>query len=239
MKHKKSTGTGSEQGRCSEWKKNRFLFLMLVPGLIVLFFNNYLPMAGIVMAFEKINFKKFAFFGEWVGLSNLKAFFKSTYAPVILKNTLLYNLAFIVLGLVIALFFAISLNELRSQYGRKVYQTIMFLPYFMSWAVMTGIVTAFLNHTNGLMNSAVLPAFGKNPIKWYSSPKYWPFILTFINIWKGAGYGSVMYLASINNIDTSIFDAAAIDGAGKWTQIKSITLPLLRPMVIILTLMNI
>ena len=91
MKHKKSTGTGSEQGRCSEWKKNRFLFLMLVPGLIVLFFNNYLPMAGIVMAFEKINFKKFAFFGEWVGLSNLKAFFKSTYAPVILKNTLLLH----------------------------------------------------------------------------------------------------------------------------------------------------
>lgn len=219
--------------------KNRFLLLMLLPGLIVLFFNSYLPMAGVVMAFQKINFKKFAFLGDWVGLSNLKTFFTSTYAPVVLRNTLVYNLFFIVLGTIIALFFAVCLNELRGRYGRKVYQTIMFLPYFMSWAVISGIVTAFLNHTNGLLNTSILPALGMEKIKWYSSKEYWPYILVFLNVWKGAGYGSVMYLAGINNIDVSIYDAAAIDGAGKWQQIKSITLPLLKPLVIVLTLMNI
>ena len=220
-------------------KNTLALLFIALPGITYLIINNYIPIVGTFIAFKKFSYAKGIWGSPWCGLNNFKFLFLTDDAWVITRNTLLYNLAFIVLGLVIALFFAISLNELRSQYGRKVYQTIMFLPYFMSWAVMTGIVTAFLNHTNGLMNSAVLPAFGKNPIKWYSSPKYWPFILTFINIWKGAGYGSVMYLASINNIDTSIFDAAAIDGAGKWTQIKSITLPLLRPMVIILTLMNI
>lgn len=223
----------------SEFQKNAFLFVMLIPGLIVLFFNSYLPMAGIVMAFQKIDFKKFAFFGKWVGLGNIKPFFQSTYAPIIVRNTLLYNLVFIVLGLVVALAFAIGLNELHGRRGRKVYQTIMFLPYFMSWVVLAGVVTGFLNHSYGYVNTLILPALGKDPVKWYSTKEYWPFILILLNIWKGAGYGSVMYLAGINNIDQNLYEAAALDGASKWQQTWRITLPLLKPLIIILTIMNV
>ena len=239
MFNQKIKSATSEGKKRSELQKNAVLFIMLLPGLVILFFNNYLPMAGIVMAFQKIDFKKFAFFGDWVGLSNLKAFFTSTYSIATLRNTLLYNLAFIILGLILALFFAIALNELRGRNGRKVYQTIMFLPYFMSWVVISGVVVGFLNHTNGLMNTFILPALGMEPIKWYSSPEYWPYIIVGLNLWKNAGYSSVMYLAGINNIDINIYEAAQIDGASKWQQIWSITLPLLKPLIVILTLLNI
>lgn len=219
-------------------RKNAAFLVMLSPGLILLIINCYIPMAGIVMAFQKINFKKFAFCGEWVGLNNIKAFIKSTYFPVITRNTLLYNLAFIILGTILALFFAISLSELWSKGARKTYQTIMFLPYFMSWVVISGITVAFLNKTYGQANM-LLSAMGKSPINWYAEKRYWPFIIISLNLWKGAGYGSVMYLSGINNIDSILFEAAAIDGASKWQQIKYITLPLLKPLVIILTLLNI
>ena len=221
------------------FQTNLIFILMMVPGLIVLFFNNYLPMGGIVMAFQQINLRKFAFFGEWVGIKNIKAFFQGTYAPILLRNTLIYNASFIVLKVITALFFAIGLNELRSHRLRKVYQTIIFLPYFMSWVVIAGIASGFLNANNGLINTQILAALGMDPIKWYSKPQYWPFILTFINIWKGVGYGSVMYMAGINNIDQNIYEAAAIDGAGKWQQIIKITLPMLKPMVITLVLLDI
>lgn len=223
----------------SEFQRNSVLFAMLVPGTIILILNNYLPMFGIVMAFQKIDFKKFAFFGKFVGLNNLKSFFSSTYAPVIARNTILYNLAFIVLGLIFGVSFAIMLNELHGNRSRKVYQTIMFLPYFISWVAISGIVVAFLNPTYGVMNTTVLSSLGKEPIKWYSKSQYWPGLLIFINIWKGVGYGSVMYLSGINGIDQEIYEAAAIDGAGKWKQISKITLPLLKPLMIILTLLNI
>lgn len=172
IKSEKQEDSKAKTKKQSEFRKNAFLLLMLVPGLIVLFFNSYLPMAGIVMAFQKIDFKKFAFFGKWVGLGNIKPFFQSTYAPIIVRNTLLYNLVFIVLGLVVALAFAIGLNELRGRRGRKVYQTIMFLPYFMSWVVLSGVVTGFLNHSYGYVNTLILPALGRDPVKWYSTKEY-------------------------------------------------------------------
>lgn len=225
--------------RIGDLRKNGALIVMLIPGLIVMLFNNYLPMAGIVMAFQKINFKKFAFAGDWVGLSNLKAFFSSTYAPIIVRNTLLYNLAFIALNLFIALFFAIALNEIHSIKVSHFYQTVMFLPYFISWVAISGIVVGFLNSRYGLINEYILPMLGLEPANWYGTSKYWPFILIFLNVWKNAGYGSVMYLAGINNIDSSLYEAAEIDGANKWQQILNITLPLLKPLIITLTILNI
>lgn len=223
----------------SEIRKNRMLFLMMVPGLLILFFNSYLPMTGLVMAFQKINFRRFAFFGDWIGLKNLEVFFKSPFASIITRNTLLYNFMFILFGTAVALFFAIALNELTGRIKSRFYQTVMFLPYFMSWVVITYIVEAFLSSEYGYMNSSILPLFGHQAVNWYATPKYWPVIIVLLNVWKGAGYSSVMYLAAITNLDQTYYEAARIDGATKMQQIFKITLPLLKPMIIILTLLSI
>ena len=228
-----------KHGAHSEFRKNRMLFLMMVPGLVVLLINSYLPMAGIVMAFQKINYRRFAFFGDWVGLKNLEVFFKSPFAATITKNTLFYNFLFIIFGTIVALFFAIALNELTGRRKSKFYQTVMFLPYYMSWVVITYIVAAFLSNDYGFFNKVLLPLFGAQSINWYAEPKYWPAILVILNVWKGAGYGSVMYLAAITNIDQTYYEAARIDGATKMQQIFKITLPLLKPMIIILTLLSV
>lgn len=223
----------------SEFRKNFMLFVMMAPGILVLLFNNYLPMAGIVMAFQKINYSKFAFFGDWVGLKNLEVFFKSPAALNITKNTLYYNFMFIIFDTLIALVFAIALNELHSHFLGKLYQTIMFLPYFMSWVVITYIVVAFLNSQYGFFNTTLLPLLGLKPVNWYATPKYWHTIIILLHVWKGAGYGSVMYLATITNLDQTYYEAALIDGANKRQQIFRITLPLLKPMIIVLTLLAI
>jgi putative aldouronate transport system permease protein len=232
-KRKKKSGVRSEM------RKNRMLFLMMVPGLLVLLINSYLPMGGLVMAFQKINYRRFAFFGDWVGLQNLDVFFKSPFAAIITENTLKYNFLFIIFGTVVALFFAIALNELTGRRKSKFYQTVMFLPYYMSWVVITYIVAAFLSNDYGFLNKVLLPFFGAQPVNWYASPQYWPTILVLLNVWKGAGYGSVMYLAAITNIDQTYYEAARIDGATKMQQIFKITLPMLKPMIIILTLLSV
>ena len=196
-------------------------------------------MAGIVMAFEKINFKKFAFFGEWVGLSNLKAFFKSTYAPVILKNTLLYNLAFIVIGTVVSVIFAILLHELGELLRGKFFQSVLLFPHLLSWVVTAYLVYALLGSTTGFVNNTILNALGKKGVDWYTAKTAWPFILVIVYLWKNAGYNAIVYMAGIAGIDKEIYEAAKIDGASKLKQITAITLPLLRPTIIIMTLMAI
>lgn len=222
-----------------ELKKNAFLFLMVIPGILVLLVNNYLPMGGVVMAFQKINYKNFAFFGEWVGMKNLSVFLTSPKAALIAKNTLLYNFAFLITGTAGALFFAIGFNELRGKIKSKIYQTVMFLPYFMSWVVITYVVIALLNTRQGLVNNTLQSLFGSSPVNWYMTPAAWPVILVLLNIWKYAGYNSVIYLANLSGFDPAYYEAAAIDGATKWQLIWKITLPLLRPMIIIMTLLQI
>lgn len=226
-------------GRGTEFRKNGALLMMLLPGLVVLLINSYLPMAGIVMAFERINYNRFAFFGDWVGLRNLKLFLTSTYTPVIVRNTLLYNLAFIVIGRIAALAFSIMLSEMIGKTAKKIYQGILFLPYFISWIAISYIVYGFLNYDYGLFNRFLLPALGIAPVQWYRTPQAWPFIIIFLNVWKGLGYGTVMFLASIAGIDPSLYEAARVDGATRWQQIWSITIPLLLPMLIVLTLLSI
>ncbi len=232
---KKASSVRNREAR----NKTLALTAMLIPGLIVLLFNSYLPMAGIVMAFQRIDYTKFAFAGKWVGLRNLEIFFGSTYTPIIIRNTLLYNFAFIVLGKFFSIAFAIALNELRGLTAKKVYQGVMFLPYFISWVAVSYIALAFLHTDYGLINRSILPALGLQGRNWYQTPGVWPGLLIFFNLWKGTGYGTVMFLATIAGVDPTLYESARIDGANRWQQIVHITLPMLYPMLIITTLLSI
>jgi putative aldouronate transport system permease protein len=236
-KKNKSSRISLNSRRLREFKKNRTLIAMMIPGIIVLFFNSYLPMTGIVMAFQKINYSRLAFLGDWVGFKNFEFFLKTTDAWLITRNTLFYNITFIILGLVTSVFFAIALSELVNRTASNFYQTVMFLPYFMSYIVISYIVFALLGYEKGFVNNSILKILGHAPVNWYMEPKAWPSILTIVDTWKGAGYSSVVYLAAILNVDPSYYEAARIDGASKWQQIKCITLPMIKPMMIILTLL--
>ncbi len=175
---------------------------------------------------------------KWVGLKNFKFLFASTDTGRIIRNTLGYNIVWIILGLVLSVGVAIILNEITRKRVAKVYQTLMFFPYFLSWVVASYFVLAFLDPTRGLITSWQARS-GAEVINWYHEPKYWPVILTICNVWKNTGYSAILYLAAITGIDTTQYEAAAIDGATKWQQIKHVTLPNLRPMICILLIMNV
>lgn len=225
--------------------KTMLLTSMVLPGAIWFFFLRYLPMGGIILAFKnyKVYTKKPTFWNnlihsKWVGFKNFKFLFATTDSWTYIRNTLAYNILWIILGLVIAVAFAIMLNELTTKFIAKTYQTLMFFPYFLSWVVASYFVLAFLDPTRGLLDH-YLVEHGMNAIDWYNEPKYWPFILTICNLWKNIGYSTILYLAAITGIDTSQYEAAAIDGATKWQQIRYVTLPNLRPMICILLIMNV
>ncbi len=219
--------------------KSRGLLLLLLPGTIILLINNYLPMAGVVIAFQKSDYRKGLFGGDFVGLKNFEFFFKTDFAALITRNTLLYNLAFILVGTLVALFFAAVLSELRNKFAKKIYQTIILLPYFMSWVVVSYIVFSLFGSDYGFINTQLFPLLGIEPVSWYTQQKYWPFLLIFFNTWHGVGYSSIVYLAAITNMDAALYEAAFIDGASKWQQFSRITLPLLKPIIIIMTLLAI
>ena len=176
------------------------------------------------------------FGSDWTGLNNFKFLFMTQDAWVITRNTILYNLAFIVLGTIMAVLTAILLNEVRQKHLSKAYQTIILLPYLISMVVVSYIAYAFLSMDTGLVNN-VLRNFGLAPVFWYNEAKYWPFILTIIHIWKSFGFNTIIYYAVIVGIDTSLFEAATVDGANRWAQIRHVTLPSLKPTVIIMTIL--
>lgn len=218
--------------------KYRWLYVISLPGIIYLFINNYLPMAGLVIAFKKVNFQTGIFQSPWCGFSNFKYLFATKDAWIITRNTIAYNLIFIVLGLAVSVALAIGLSNLKSTKLRSVYQGSLLIPYIISYVVVSYLVYAFLG-TNGLLNKAILPALGKQPENWYLTSTWWPFILVFVNIWKNAGYSSVIYMATILGFDSSVYEAAELDGATAWQKIQCITLPLLKPTMITLTMLNI
>ena len=221
-----------------ELKKNRVLFIMTIPAIVCLALFYYLPMFGVILAFKNYNFSKGIFGSEWSGFNNFEFLFKTDAAYLITRNTILYNLAFIVLGLIISVFIAIVLNELRSKLFARVYQTIFIMPHFLSWVVVSFISYSFLSVDKGFFNS-VLASVGQDPIAWYSEIKYWPPILIFAHIWKSVGFTCVIYLAAIIGISNDYYEAAMLDGASKWKQIKCITIPFLKPMMIMLTILEI
>lgn len=217
--------------------KYKSLILFTLPGLFVLIVNNYLPMFGVIMAFKRIDNSLGMFKSPFVGLENFKFLF-ATDAFRITRNVVLYNLVFIFVGLVINIAIAIAINELKNRLLSKVYQTIIILPYFLSFVVIGYMVYAFLSPRYGYINGVVLPALGLEGIPWYEEPKYWTFILPIVNFWVYCGMGSIIYLSSIVSIDGALYESAIIDGATKRQQIFHITIPMLVPVMIIMTLLS-
>ncbi|BDC93490.1 ABC transporter permease [Treponema bryantii] len=215
------------------------ILLIALPGIIYLIINNYIPMAGLFLAFKKFSYLKGIFGSDWCGFDNFRFLFQTKDAWIMTRNTLLYNAAFIVLGTVLSIFIAILMCELGERLRVKFFQSILLLPNLLSWVVISFIVFAFLNADTGFINNTILPKLGIQPISWYSTPGAWPVVLTFVYLWKNLGYQSVVYMASIAGIDKSIYEAATIDGAGKVKQIFTITLPMLKPTIIMLVLMSI
>lgn len=215
------------------------LFVMVIPELIYLIINNYLPMFGLVIAFKDVNFTKGIWASDWVGFKNFEYLFKTSDAMLITRNTILYNSAFIIINLIIAVSVAILLNEVKKKLFARFYQSVILIPYLISMVIVGYLVLAMLSGENGYINKQVLPMLGMDPISWYSEAKYWPYILIFVNIWKHVGYLCVIYLAAIIGIDPEYYEAARIDGASKWQQIINITVPLIAPVIVIMTLLQI
>ncbi len=215
------------------------LYLMMLPALLYLLINNYIPMAGMVIAFKKLNFAKGIWASPWAGIKNFKFLFASKDAWIITRNTLLYNVAFILVNMVVGIAIAILITEVRNTKLKKIYQSAILLPFLMSMVILSYIVYALLSAENGLVNNSILPLFHIDPIQWYQKPKYWPAVLIIANCWKGVGYGCLIYIASLIGIDPSFYEAARLDGASKWQEITKITLPSLVPTIITLLLLSI
>lgn len=220
-------------------KKTLPLFLLAAPGLLYFLVNNYIPMIGVFIAFKDVDYAKGIFQSDWIGFDNFKFLFQTSDAWIMTRNTLLYNAAFIVFGTILSIAIAVLMSELLNKAYSKLYQSGLVLPNLISMVVLSYLVFAFLNADSGFINHSILRPLGIPEINWYSEPKYWPYLLVLIQLWKTAGYGSIVYFAFIAGIDKSIYEAAKIDGAGKLRQIRMITLPLLKPTIVILGLMSI
>lgn len=232
-------------GRFSKAKKTLMLLSMVAPGAIWLLLLRYLPMGGIILAFKnyKIYPKDPTFLNnlihsKWVGLDNFKFLFTTGDSWVMIRNTLAYNIVFIILGVIIPVAFAVMMSELSKKFVAKTYQTLMFFPYFLSWVVVSYFLNAFIDAQYGLIPMAQRAA-GETAVSWYTTPGPWPYIIVFANLWKNVGYSTVLYLAAITGIDQTQYEAAAIDGASKWQQILHVTLPNLRTMIAILFILNV
>ncbi len=227
------------KGRIAKRKTSRVnyvpLYLMMLPGIIYLIANNYLPMFGIIIAFKKLDYSKGILFSDWNGFANFEYLFKTKDAFIMIRNTISYNLVFITLGLIIALSIAIMMTEIGKRKIAKFIQPAICFPNMISIIIVAYLVYAFFG-TNGFVNNTILKG---NGIRWYSEAKYWPLILTTVHFWKSAGYSSIIYIATISGIDASLYEAAKLDGATKMQQIRRITLPILRPMITLMLLMSI
>ena len=222
--------------RREQIKKDIPLFLMMLPGLLYLFANNYLPMFGILIAFKKVNFSVGIFQSPWCGLDNFEFLFKTKDAWIMIRNTVCYNLVWIAMGLVIAVAIAICMAEISSRKAAKVIQPVICFPSMVSAVLLSFIVYAFLSKTYGYLNTTI---FAEKPVNWYATAKYWPIILTIVHFWQNAGQSSIIYMASIGGIDKSLYESARLDGANKWRQITAITLPMLKPMITLMMLMSV
>lgn len=228
MRHKLS--------RPGELRRNRELYLMALPGMIFLLMFSYLPMPGLILAFNNYNFQDGIFRSPWVGFKNFDFFFGSDKAGSITFNTLYLNGLFIIFSLITQMGSAIFLNEIRIKKFKSLVQSVQFLPYFLSWIVISSLLFSLFSSELGSVNR-ILSALGGEPVSWYSHSEYWRFILVGAYLWKWTGYGTVIYLAAIAGIDGEYYEAARIDGAGRLQQMTRITIPLLTPTAIILTLL--
>lgn len=220
-------------------KQTLTFFLIALPGIAYLIINNYIPMAGLFLAFKRYSFMRGMFKSPWCGLDNFEFLFATKDAWVMTRNTILYNIVFIGLGTVLSIFIAILLCELGKAFRAKFFQSVLILPNMQSYVIVSFLVYALLNADNGFINNSILKALGKEGISWYTTPGPWPVILVLVSLWKTAGYSSIVYMAGISGIDRSLYESASLDGATKIQQIFKITLPMLKPTVITMTLMSI
>lgn len=217
------------------------LCLMAVPTLVWFLLFSFLPMLGVLIAFKDFRISGGGFIdsfikSEWVGFKNFEFLFSTGEALRITRNTVLYNIVILILDVLVPVSFALMLHELRNQKAAKAYQTILFLPYFLSWVVVSSFLYAFLSPDKGIVNH-LLASAGKETVSWYTETKPWPFLLVLVRVWKEMGYGTVIYLASLTGIDATYYEAALLDGASKKQQVLHITLPLLKPIVVVMMIM--
>lgn len=217
-----------------KFKRYLPLYIMMIPGLLYLFINNYIPMGGLIIAFKRFHYADGIWKSPFVGLSNFKFLFSGNDSILILRNTVLYNAVFIILGTILSVALAVMLNSVRQKFLAKTYQTVILIPYLISIVIVSSMVYAFLSQDKGFINNTLGASIG-----WYSEPKYWPFILTFIYLWKNAGYTAIIYYTSILSIDPSLYEAARVDGASRWEVVKNVILPCIRPTIITMVLLQI
>lgn len=223
-----------KSGFIKDFRKNWVLWLFLAPALIYFLVHNYLPMVGIYFAFTDFNFRDGLFGSPFVGLKNFEFLSIGGVLGRLTINTILYNIAFIVLGNIAQMFIAIVISQVSGKRFKKINQTLILMPHFVSFVILNVIAYNLLNYESGLINNIIVNVFGGERISFYTESSLWPFILVFCNVWKGLGYGAVVYLATITGISQEYYEAAKVDGATVFRQIRYITLPLLKPTFIIL-----
>ena len=221
-----------------EVRKNRMLFLMAAPAVILVFVFMYLPMSGLVLAFKDYRYDMGVFGSAWNGVENFRYLFESGTGWVITRNTILYNLLNLFTSQALAVVIAVFITEINKKIFKKVTQSVILLPYFISWVVVGVFVYNIFNYENGLLNG-LLNSFGMDPINMYGVPGAWPWIICLFNAWKWSGYNSVIYIAAITGVDTEIYEAAAIDGASIFKRIRYITLPSIKPTIITMLLLQV
>ena len=214
------------------------LYFMMIPAFLYLGINNFLPMGGLVLAFKNYKVQDGIWGSAWAGFENFGFLLENDSLPTIIRNTICYNLCFIVVNMVLGVTLAILITEIRNKKFRKLAQSSVLFPFVVSILIVSYMVRSFLDPGAGLVNH-VLAAFGKAPVSWYDTPKYWPFILVFVNAWKSVGYGCILYIAAILGIDASLYESASLDGASKFQKIRYITLPFLKPTVITVALLSV
>lgn len=223
-----------EHGLMKEVQKNWVLFIMLVPTFVYFMINNYLPMVGVYYAFTNFNFRDGLWASPFIGMKNFDFLFKADLYRLT-RNTILYNVVFIGIGNILQIIFAIFVNQVSKKWFKKTSQTLMFMPYFVSFVILKVLIYNIFEYQYGLINNIILSA-GGDRIDFYNTPSYWPVLITLFYLWKNIGYGMVVYLATITGIDTELYEAARVDGANIFQQIWYITLPLVKPTFIILLL---
>lgn len=220
-------------------RKSRMqLWILSLPAILWYFIFCYLPYLGMPVAFKNYKSSLGIWGSEWVGFKNFEFLFSENYAGRILRNTLLYNFASIILSTVVAIALALLMEGLKRRVHLKIYQTALFLPRFISWVVVGYMALCFFNYENGIINN-ILVSLGKEKITWYMEPEYWCFILPTIGVWKNMGYNCLIYYGAIIAIDPTLYEAADIDGANKWTKIWRITIPMIKRSIIVMTLMSV
>lgn len=220
-----------------ELSRNRVLFAMLVPALLLITIFSYFPMSGLLLAFKDYRYNLGIFGSEWNRLENFKFFFISGTGLSVTKNTILYNLINLSTSQILAVIVAIIITEIRGRYFKKITQSLIFLPYFVSWVLVGTLVYNLFNYETGMVNS-VMKSLSLDPVNLYAMPGIWIWIIVFFNSWKWVGYNSVIYIAAITGVDSQCYEAASIDGANIFQKIRYITFPAIRPTIITVILLN-